>query len=263
MSLDAAQLPLSRREEIDDSSATSDKPLAFFKKFFISNGLATFRNNFTPSDEEYQYSPVVDYNAEQKSKTYIQHFYDGEDEYEEETTVYFKDQLKEKLVTEYYRCIDALDDKIDTLVRDKSEITNYLTIQLSRLKRIIDAAERNTLAMKYESVMQTLNNLVRFIVKRYRHYLSPDIIADFRHIEGIDYKPPFTKLTLKMKPQEFVKLFGDMLKEKTIELKGISDVKPIVEVLASVFEIPKGRGQGMVSPDSLLTEFKKFMAERP
>jgi hypothetical protein len=58
--------------------------------------------------------------------------------------------------------------------------------------------------------------------------------------------------------QDFIGCFHPLIARGKIQLKGNSDMVPIVTILHQLFEIPKSRGIGLVSCPSLLTYFKNM-----
>lgn len=259
ITLKTEDIPLKTPEQLKQDAPTPDKPLAFFVDFYLRNGLWRFRKSFEPSEEDYEYmGGQISYDEKEEVKT--TYHQDPETGEYDESKEYFKEELSKKLIKEYYRFIDAIDSKIDTLTKSKEEITNYLIVQLSRIREIKTGIEKNELVQKYEISNKVIFTLVKHLVEKYKHYIPVEVLHQFSDIYKSNYVIPFQKLTLKVPGKEFVALFGGLIKDNKLQYNGNSDVQPIVDALSTFFEIPKSRGQGFIMPTSLLTEFKEFMA---
>ncbi len=244
-------------EQIKSDMATSERPLAFFQNFFLRSGLWRFRKSFEPTDEDYLYTNVT-YNTEAESKTI--HEQDPETGEYETYTENFTKVLSTKLGNEFWKFIDAIDAKIDSNTKSKDEISNYLIIQIAKIKELKDGIEKSKFAQNYGISNRVPVKLMKHIVDKYKHYIPAEILRDVSDIYKSEFAIPFQKLTLKISSKEFVQLFGNFIRDRKMQLNGISDVQPIAEILATFFNIPKTKGEGMVLASFLQTEFKKFMA---
>jgi hypothetical protein len=95
----------------------------------------------------------------------------------------------------------------------------------------------------------------------YLTYLASKLTAiNENGVNDTNIKNPALTWTLSVK--EFIQHFHPMIAKGTITQNGNNDMVPIVTSLHQLFEIPKARGYGNVSCQSLLTYFKNTNAER-
>ncbi len=117
----------------------------------------------------------------------------------------------------------------------------------------------------------------------WHHIYSRSLYPDFRHMCGLEInqieeeikleerrnKPsiqqqvvqtvtlPRKKLLWTKSSKEFVETFHRLIENKKISLNGNYDLEPIARVLLETFDIPKGKGNGFLKEESILTYFRK------
>lgn len=257
MNLNSEDISLKTPEQIKSDTATSERPLAFFENFYLRGGLWRYRKSFEPTEDDYLYTNI---SYDEKEETKTTHEQNPETGEYEPYTEHFKKDIIKKLNEEYWKFVDAIDTKIDSLSKSKDEISNFLILQISRIKQINAGIIKSEFALKYESSRIAPVKLIKHIADKYKHYIPVDVLYDVRDIYEIEYSAPFQKLTLNIPSKNFVQIFGDLIKNQKLQQNGTSDVQPIVETLAAFFNIPKTRGKGFIQVSSLQTEFKEFMA---
>ncbi len=139
------------------------------------------------------------------------------------------------LTQNYIHCIDSLKSKYDFNINHELKDIKFQIKSLSKI------AKKNK-------------------------YYNPDTHKQFHFIRNIltNYQKETKKtnrcdkfIEWTQNPKEFVKKIQALISNGCISIKGNSDTVPIVEIITKFVKVRKLNNSGMLSPNSLLTYFKK------
>ncbi len=139
------------------------------------------------------------------------------------------------LTLDYIHCIDTLKSKNDISIKHEVKGIKYQIKSLSKF------AKKN----KFYTP-DTLKQL---------HVIYDKLIEYQKEMKETSSCGNFIEWT--QNPKEFVKKVQALIANGCISIKGNSDTLPIVEIITKFVKVHKQNNSGMLSPNSLLTYFKK------
>ncbi len=142
---------------------------------------------------------------------------------------------KSSLTQDYINCIDSLKSK------DAININRELKDIKYQMKSLSKFAKKNK-----HYTPETLKQL---------HIIYDKITEYQKEIKEVSSSGKFIEWT--QNPKEFVKKIQALISNGCISIKGNSDTVPIVEIITKFVKVRKLNNSGMLSPNSLLTYFKK------
>ncbi|MFA5534980.1 MAG: hypothetical protein WDA19_10825, partial [Mariniphaga sp.] len=149
--------------ESDFDDIDWNHPLGYFEYFILKDGFIEFRDKFftEKNDEGVYWSEYYRPNGNIKpGEEYMLY-----EDYHLNTLgsipqkIYFKDELRDRLLLEKKRSFELIAKKIDSL-QTKDEINIYFIKLLTRLTSLVEAIKRNPELKKYATILEILYNIV-------------------------------------------------------------------------------------------------------
>jgi hypothetical protein len=172
----------------DDIIINYDHPFGFFEYFFLKGGFQEFHSKFFTKKIEHGAYWSVYYHPKGKmlpGEEYM--FYEAshlKDPDKIPQKIYFKDEIRDRLLPEKKRSLELIAEKIDSL-QTKDEIETYLKKIIIRLGKLATAIKESPEIKKYKEPLEIIYHMVIYLHDTYKDFFS-DIKSPYIQ-EAINY----------------------------------------------------------------------------